>query len=97
MGVPGLRGATGQQGPPVCCASILSFKQSKKITFIWLISYLPYMVFLSWLLLKGEPGNQGGQGLKGERGAEVSQTCWLWKVGTPENAVYYPANRQLRS
>lgn len=55
------------------------------------------MVFLSWLLLKGEPGDQGGQGLKGERGSEVSETCWLWKVGTPENAVYYHSNSHLLS
>lgn len=55
------------------------------------------MRFLSWLLLKGEPGDQGGQGLNGEKGAEVSETClrecevygWLRKVGTREIAVDY--------
>lgn len=71
IGLPGLRGQIGQQGPPVSVSK-------SEVSLLVVGIPLPF-VFSDVICLfdvffpKGEPGELGEQGVKGERGSKVSR------------------------
>lgn len=71
IGLPGLRGQIGQQGPPVSV--------SKSEVSLLVVGIPSPFVFSDVICLfdmffpKGEPGELGEQGVKGERGSKVSR------------------------